>query len=184
MGTRNTATLSAQRKRYRMRHGERVRARIQAWRKDHTEYQNEYRTANRDELNAARRARYATDEGYRTSIQGRNEWDRAYWRSRAFAAIGRQSCPCGCSDLRILDVNHLDGTPKDPLARSGLRLWKAIATGKLNPSDFDLRCRICNFAEYLQRAVPGLAGTCTVKWDIPFSLELLREPVFATGRGA
>lgn len=178
MRRRKPATLSAQRRRYRMRHGEAVRARIAYWRREHPDANRTYLRANSGELNLARRGRYTSDEPYRARTQLRNGFARAYWQSRAFAVIAEQTCArCGCDDLRILDVNHKTGTPKIGAMRSGLALWKAIATGRVDARGFNLLCKVCNIAEYVERTWPGLVGACTVRWDIPFSLALLESPL-------
>jgi hypothetical protein len=178
MGARNPRALSAQRKRYRMKHGERVRASIAQWRAQHPGYGRAYFRAHRGELNLARRARYGSDEAFRSQKRAENDFKRAYWRSLAFAALGEQRCArCGCDDLRILEVNHKPGTPKAATHRSGIMLWKAIATRRLDPAGFNLLCKVCNIADYVERKWPGLSGACSVTWTIPWSMDLMLPPI-------
>ena len=91
-------------------------------------------------------------------------------RLRALEMVGGPRCVnCGCTDPRALEINHKNGgggkQAREAKARhTGLHLTRLILSGKLNPADFDVRCRLCNALDYLERTYPALKGRWTVLW--------------------
>jgi hypothetical protein len=73
-------------------------------------------------------------------------------------------CPCGCSDIDFLEIDHInnDGGKERGKKFSTQSFHLAIRNGKRKTDDLDIRCKVCNFAKY-----------CSVKmgkgnWKITF----------------
>jgi hypothetical protein len=68
----------------------------------------------------------------------------------ALQAVSKSKNPtcsrCGCSDVRVLVINHLNGDGnKDRLTTKGVkRLRKSILSGSRALNDLDVRCASCN----------------------------------------
>jgi hypothetical protein len=64
-------------------------------------------------------------------------------------------CKCGCSDIRVLMINHIDGggsAERKSLGRSHARLMRAnIRDGTRSPSGLDVRCANCNLLHEYER---------------------------------
>lgn len=59
---------------------------------------------------------------------------------------------CSCTDIRALEVNHKNGggyQDQKKLKASGIKLWYSILNSQ-RKEDFDVRCRVCNAAHFLQ----------------------------------
>jgi hypothetical protein len=71
---------------------------------------------------------------------------------------------CGCSDLRVLEINHKNGNGNLEFKgyRSGYSFYNKILTGERLIVDLEVLCKVCN-AEHYCSLVFGL------KWDITFS---------------
>ncbi len=74
---------------------------------------------------------------------------------------------CGCPEPEILEVNHVKG--------GGWREWKAIgneavyrgiAKGERDLSEFSVLCRVCNTLDYVKRKAPAIGARFKVAFVI------------------
>jgi hypothetical protein len=133
--------------------------------------QRAYHSRNRDKILARNRGHYKNNDNgwrdkhiansrrYRLTEEGRTQvkrWPREL-RRRAMAVItagGPLVCRnCSCDILDVLEIHHKngDGRPDHP------RLYSRIINSKRAVSDLGILCKICNFAEFIQRKF-GLSG--------------------------
>ena len=87
---------------------------------------------------------------------------------RAFTKIDpRLICSnCGCNDINLLEINHMNGGGKKELdaLKSG-DLKYLIINGSRKTDDLNLLCRPCNGLDYLERKFGRLP--LRVVWDNP-----------------
>jgi hypothetical protein len=87
---------------------------------------------------------------------------------------GQSECyRCQVTDLRILELDHLDGGgSKEHRAarkRGGdinpyVRTLRLIGTGERSRWDYQVLCRPCNALAYLERKFPDLKGLGRISW--------------------
>ena len=77
-------------------------------------------------------------------------------------------CPgCGCTDVRLLEVNHVNGGGgREAKAKgdSNKTMYADIAMGRRGVEDLDIRCRPCNAVHYLELKYPDVKGRLVVAW--------------------
>lgn len=69
---------------------------------------------------------------------------------------------CGCDDMRLLEINHINGGGKKEIDKTGSWnfIWD-IYKGRRKTNDLNLLCRVCNAHHYLE-----------LKYgELPFSIE-------------
>ena len=70
---------------------------------------------------------------------------------RCFELFGGVCQKCGFSDIRALQIDHINGVPaglrrmKGNPHRGGIKLYRAILNGTYPKSDFQLLCSNCNW---------------------------------------
>ncbi len=145
----------------------------------------------RDKVNKRRRERYRIDPEYRErrkmQSQGyrrkyyeshREKWKeygRAYRRrtkQRAMEILGGAKCVyCGCNILDFLEINHknpIGKKNKSPtVRRGGIGFWSLIVQGKVDTSNLEVTCKVCNTLHYLQHRY-GETGHRII-WNPPSS---------------
>ena len=79
-------------------------------------------------------------------------WDRESRRKLRLAVMehlgGRRCSRCGCADLRILEINHVNGGGRrelKALGGSGETMMRQILRGERS-GEFNVLCRVCNAA--------------------------------------
>lgn len=87
-------------------------------------------------------------------------------RRKAMDILGGAKCAnCGCDNLKILEINHLNGGGhKELQVRRGTRLQQDIIKGRVDISKFNVLCRICNSLHYVETLL-GIKGH-RVNWSI------------------
>lgn len=84
--------------------------------------------------------------------------DRELLRKRKLRALdlcgGRRCIKCGCDDVDLLEFNYIPGghsklRKEGKLPGSGW-LHTQLLDGRVNPKLFDIRCKVCNVAYYLE----------------------------------
>jgi hypothetical protein len=80
------------------------------------------------------------------------------WRLKALEKICSDKgiplkCPCGCEDLSLLDINHINGDGSQDRKENlhGIYFFMLIAKGKRSTDDLDIRCKLCNWKHYLTK---------------------------------
>jgi hypothetical protein len=77
---------------------------------------------------------------------------------------GPRCVRCGCTDIRLLDVNHIGGVNANEDRRHGTRFYEAILSGVVSSAGLNVLCRPCNILDYVERKWPELAGTYALSW--------------------
>lgn len=63
---------------------------------------------------------------------------------------GKLECVnCGCDDLRVIEINHINGVGNKYRVANIKFLWDVIK-GRRPTDDLDLRCRVCNALHYIE----------------------------------
>jgi uncharacterized metal-binding protein len=86
---------------------------------------------------------------------------REVQRQKAMRKIanGEPVCvACGCKDMRILEINHKKLNGKEDHDKQD-RLIADILSNQRNLEDYDIRCKVCNIAHFLEH-------TYNVHWKI------------------
>ena len=77
-------------------------------------------------------------------------------RRRVFAIISRSIKPhcvsCGCDDLRLLEVNHKNGSGGQEMQKGkrSMQFYRDISMLRRETDDLELLCRVCNAKHYLE----------------------------------
>ena len=77
-------------------------------------------------------------------------------KRRAMQMVGndRIECVrCGCNDIRLLEINHVNGGGAKDHKNTGLggfNFYRAIVKGLRKTDDLDIHCRVCNALHYLE----------------------------------
>jgi hypothetical protein len=136
---RNRERILQKTKRYSQEHPEQRRATRRRWRKNHPD---------------------------RSAAQVRRK--RARVRDIALRRIagGVPRCAgCGCTDVRLLEVNHKNGGGRTEHRKLGAGvLVRLVARGKRAIDDLDLRCKVCNALHAIGLKFPGAEEEFTVTW--------------------
>lgn len=58
---------------------------------------------------------------------------------------------CGCSEYRLLEINHINGGGRQELiSLRGENLYALILRGKRKIDDLDIRCKLCNNLHFIE----------------------------------
>jgi hypothetical protein len=73
-------------------------------------------------------------------------------RKKAISILGGKCMNCGETDLRVLQVNHLNGGGSKENSKRGARaVWADVIKG--NREDVDVRCANCNILYDYERGI-------------------------------
>ena len=88
-------------------------------------------------------------------------------RERAMDALGGQRCVnCGCDEVGLLEINHIKGGGRAMAkVRQNRQLYRDIVKGRVELSDYNVLCRVCNALHYI-RDILGVKGH-RVTWKRP-----------------
>ena len=80
-------------------------------------------------------------------------------RQRAMERLGGSKCSnCGCDDFSILEINHIKGGGRKELkAKQNRQLYRDIMNDKVDLSEYNVLCRVCNALHYVQEIL-GVKG--------------------------
>lgn len=91
----------------------------------------------------------------------RRKWREQHQRvrERAMERLGGKSCVnCKCDDFPILEINHIYGGGRASMKTTQNRqLYRAIVNDKVDLSDYNVLCRVCNALHYVQDVL-GIKG--------------------------
>lgn len=66
-------------------------------------------------------------------------------RRKVIELLGGKCVRCGCTDWRVLQVNHINGKGSQERRKKGSwGIYREILNGKRSIDDLDLRCANCN----------------------------------------
>jgi hypothetical protein len=75
-------------------------------------------------------------------------------------------CQCGCTDRRILEINHIEGGGrKENLNNRRKRFFNDIINNENRCEKYNILCRVCNAQHYVEQIL-GIKGH-TVSWSTP-----------------
>jgi len=131
---------------------------MRRWRKEHPQRE--------------RATRKAWRLAHPTEARAKSERDHRSEKRRAFEVVtgGPAVCQnCGCDQLDALELNHRAGNgARSDRVRLGKgasgKLRRDLIAGRADRSRFSVLCRVCNALEYIERALPQLAGGWKVGW--------------------
>jgi hypothetical protein len=69
------------------------------------------------------------------------------------SGLGQPKCRCGCGDLRVLEINHLNGRPeaeKDQ-GKAGHWIHLEIVKGRRKTDDLEVTCHVCNSKHFVEK---------------------------------
>lgn len=66
---------------------------------------------------------------------------------------GARHVRCGCTGVRTLEIDHKNGGGKKEVEGKGIAFYNAIASGRRSTEDLDVRCRVCNIADLIERTL-------------------------------
>jgi hypothetical protein len=91
----------------------------------------------------------------------RRKWREQHQRVRESAIDklgGRRCADCGCDEFGLLEINHINGGGRAAAkARQNRQLYRDIASGRVQLSDYNVLCRVCNALHYV-RDILGVKG--------------------------
>jgi len=126
----------------------------------HREYMREYMTAYRQ------RRRERGD--YDIEVE-RRKWREQHRRvrERALDILGGKRCAnCGCDEYSLLEINHIKGGGRAMLKiRQNRQLYRDIVKGRVELSDYNVLCRVCNALHYI-KDILGVEGHQVI-WKRP-----------------
>ena len=80
-------------------------------------------------------------------------------REKAMERLGGRKCAnCGCDEFSVLEINHIKGGGRKELKiRQNRQLYRDIVNDKVDLSDYNVLCRVCNALHYVQEIL-GFEG--------------------------
>ena len=118
----------------------------------HREYMRDYMIAYRE------RRKQSSDYD---PEEERSKWRAQHKRMRekAIGRLGGRRCAdCGCDELTLLEINHIKGGGRAAAkVRQNRQLYREIAGGRVELSDYNVLCRVCNALHYV-RDILGVKG--------------------------
>jgi hypothetical protein len=91
----------------------------------------------------------------------RRKWREQHQRvrERAIEQLGGKRCAnCGCDEFSLLEINHINGGGRAAAkTRQSRQLYRDIVNGRVELSDYNVLCRVCNALHYIQEIL-GVAG--------------------------
>jgi hypothetical protein len=87
-------------------------------------------------------------------------------RERALIKLGELKCVnCGCDVYELLEINHKNGGGrKEHAEKSYQKFLYDIIFERVNISDYEITCRLCNTLHYIE-SILNIKGHC-VTWKI------------------
>gem|GEM_PF-2928605 len=131
-----TANLAESQKRYRA---------SEKGSQKHREYMRDYMLAYRE------RRKQSSDYN---PEEERRKWREQHQqvRERAIERLGGKLCAnCGCDEFNLLEINHINGGGRVAAkVRQSRQLYRDIVSSRVDLSDYNVLCRVCNALHYVQ----------------------------------
>jgi hypothetical protein len=100
------------------------------WRTYHREYQRVYRKTHKETISLARRRQYRDANRRR--------------RQRVLDLFGSRCVRCGCDDVRVLQVDHINGNGRKEVQGFSSRTKYLLHILAVNGIGYQLLCANCN----------------------------------------
>lgn len=73
-------------------------------------------------------------------------------RQKVIDFLGGPICVnCGCTDIRILEINHINGGGRrEHKVKPGLKIYRDIYLGRSPKEEFNILCKVCNIQHYVE----------------------------------
>jgi hypothetical protein len=96
---------------------------------------------------------YHNQHSAKHKMQMRNYQHRLRVRTLEIVGKGKLECSnCGCRDIRLLEINHINGKGTKELNRLGsLIFYQKIRDGKRSIKDLSILCKVCNWAYFIKQ---------------------------------
>ncbi len=151
---------------YYMRNRERILANARNYGITHRKQIHEYYIQHRNQRVEAAR-------NYRTKHPERLvECSVKHYRAlkiKVLNMIGGAECVnCGTKDIRILEVNHINGggaKEASEYRKRGTNLYTELAYGRRTTAGLNVLCRVCNALDHVKRKYPDLADKYKVVFN-------------------
>lgn len=91
--------------------------------------------------------------------------ENAALRMRIMEALGGPECSsCGCDELEILEINHINGggTKESKKSPNRRQYYREILNDPMLKDKFNIMCKVCNILHYV-RDILNIKGH-EVKW--------------------
>lgn len=85
-------------------------------------------------------------------------------RIKALKIVGKGNMVCGncgCTDVRVLEINHINGGGRQEVGKNTIKFYSDIIKGNRKTDDLNILCKVCNFAYFVER-----------KYDLKYSIIL------------
>lgn len=153
------------------------------------EYFKKYYSENKERINARNKARYESDKKdperkkrrtisatistkkYRLKNKEKcSEYSRKRHLERKIIALkkisnGKAVCvSCGCDFVDVLEINHINGGGCKEHKKIKRSLRDVIINGKRNTHDLNVKCRVCNALDYVERKNKECASRYVIKF--------------------
>jgi hypothetical protein len=88
-------------------------------------------------------------------------------KRRAMELVGgAKCCVCGCDEIDFLEFNHRNGGGcKEWRDKGSKPMVDKILTSKRRTDDLDIKCRLCNALDFLERKNKKSAERFEIKWN-------------------
>lgn len=150
---------------YKGRETEYQREYMRKWRAENPTYEIQQRIIHK-EANKAAIKRW--EKANPNKMKAKSQRHRDNLRIRVFNLLGGPKCViCNCDEILFLEIHHINGgggRERRTIYKSSRALYNAIATGKVSPNLFEVRCRLCNHLEVLERRSKTAANRFKVIW--------------------
>lgn len=81
-------------------------------------------------------------------------YQRKALRIEALEIVGKHILKCfncGCDDIRVLQINHIDGNGSKEFREVGSkRFYRNIIDGLRSTKDLNILCKVCNVAHFVK----------------------------------
>lgn len=97
-----------------------------------------------------------------------NREKRKAVRLKALLAVGRgnlRCSNCACSEVSLLEINHLKGGGRHEFGKYKEGFYRRIASGQRPVDDLNLLCKVCNALHAVHLNKPQLAKRFTITWS-------------------
>ena len=136
---------SLQKKAYYEANKESIRKKQQKYaeanREKHRERAKQYAKGHREQARQ-KASKYYWGHREKCLLAGRNRRDKV--KTTVFELLGGKCRRCGNNDIRVLQVNHINGGGTKDKHLISRNLYKKIASGERVAGDFNLLCANCN----------------------------------------
>lgn len=183
---RDRPEVRERRRKYYQNNKQSILRKIKEWQQKNPgrdrERKKKYRETHREQVRKTQRACYERNKDSRL-VYGRQYYyqNRNYFqtknheqyhivKAKILHIVGRgmvKCAYCGCDDIKLLEVNHINGDGRlDRERKGGSNLYCNIFSGRRAVHDLNIACKLCNWWHYIDRKY-GPKLPYTIAWNAP-----------------